>query len=235
MRLSFILPFFTQIEQAIQGLTENLLLFNSDETEVVLVMDDNGYESILVGLIKDFKSAYPKLKFKVLINDANHEWRPPCKAINVGLRNATGDNVIVASPETMIRVPYNSYLEEMPKLSKIFIGGLLTHVESPAKQKITFGNIATVGYGFLMCAREDMESLNGFDESRTRYGGDDNDIRERLSMIAEPRIDFNIHLFHIRHENVPRMSCGYEAYGVEKVMPENYGKDFNRVAYDWRL
>lgn len=41
---------------------------------------------------------HSKVRWKVVVNDEPHPWRPPHRAINVGLRDATGHYVLEASP-----------------------------------------------------------------------------------------------------------------------------------------
>jgi hypothetical protein len=231
MKLSIILPFYKQAQEAFLGLLNNAVVFSRPDTEVIIVMDDNQFEIPMIQMAQQMATGF-KTKIRIIVNDQKHEWRPPCKAINVGIRNSEGENIIVMSPETCVKVPTPDYfLNSVPE--KKFVVGALCHIsQGQPLTMAAFNCQITVGFGFLWCHRKDLESINGFDESRTGYGGDDDDIRDRLTHIAQPVFDFNIQLFHIRHDQPVRCSSGYEPHGNHVVVEQDWGKDFNRIAYD---
>ncbi len=232
MKLSIVLPFFKQAHEAFLGLLNNAVIFSQPDTEVIIVMDDNEFETPMIQIAQQMEAGF-KTKIKIIVNDQKHEWRPPCKAINVGIRNSTGENIIIMSPETCVKITAPDYfLNTVPE--KKFVVGALCHInQGEPLTMATFNRQITVGFGFLWCSRKDIESIGCYDEKRTGYGGDDNDIRERLSHIAQPVFDFNIQLFHIRHDQPARCSSGYEPHGNHVVVEQDWGKDFNRIAYDY--
>ncbi len=86
-----------------------------------------------------------------------------------------------------------------------------------------------------MSTARDLYYLNGYDERRRFYGGDDDDIRMRLNQLGKAHIDENIRVAHVWRETAPRRDKNfveYEPFGQRLVLPNlNFGADFNRIAY----
>ncbi len=95
--ISIVLPFFRKLADFRRVLPLNRPYFARPWVEVVVVMDENESESGVLDLIRQ----YPDIRWQVRVNDQPHGWQPPCKAINVGVRHASHDVVLVCSPESM--------------------------------------------------------------------------------------------------------------------------------------
>lgn len=242
MTLSLILPFFHKSLwfEAAFPLTD---CYRAPDTEVVCVLDAPNDEWRVMRLVK----ANPNVKFKVLVNDVPHPWRPPCIPLNVGIRHASGDYVALFSPESIIRLPTHDYLVWWQ--SQNITGGLLWHdvpIEPSDPVSVNALSIATClhhhpffwfGYGFLMCPKAALEEICGYDESRTGYGGDDNDLRARLldtgrKMVIDPEIK----IFHPKHSSLAKRSwpnAPLAKTDVKAKQGETWGKTKFRVAHDW--
>ena len=95
-RLSVVMPYFRKLAEFTRVLPLQHAWLARPDLEVILVMDTPDEEPELLALL----TQYPDVRWTVLVNDRAHPWRPPCKAINVGLRHAVGQFVLVCSPES---------------------------------------------------------------------------------------------------------------------------------------
>src|SRR5579872_69591 len=64
---------------------KNEQYFRRNGIEIIVVMDEDSEEDDLKG----FLDTYPLINWKVIINRRPHEWRNPCKTLNVGIRNTS--------------------------------------------------------------------------------------------------------------------------------------------------
>ncbi len=92
--LSVILPFFRKFGEFQRVLPLNLPYLERPDLEVVLVLDENTEERAVLALLEHC----PGVRWKVIVNDVPHPWRPPCRAINVGLISATSEVAIFMVP-----------------------------------------------------------------------------------------------------------------------------------------
>jgi hypothetical protein len=247
MLISYILPFYhkAKLFKAVLPLND---CFRSPSAEVICVLDEPSEETELLNIIR----ANPDIRFKLIVNDWDHEWRPPSIAINVGVRHAASTHIVLASPESIIRLPAQNYLEfliannwrdaragstwnvaDFDPLDPIeLIRSKLLRTEA------TSAPINT-GCGFLLCQKFTYECIYGMNEARTAYGGDDDEIRSHIvrfgnRLVIEP----NIKIFHPWHEtNTARIGGNHWEDTPHIVLIEQkdtWGKAFHRVAWDWR-
>jgi hypothetical protein len=98
VRLSIVLPFYKKFQDFNTAIHYNERYFSAPTIEVVVVLDEPSEMSKVLELTR---GKYPKIKWRILVNDRPHQWRAPAKAINVGIRNSLGDVILVASPESV--------------------------------------------------------------------------------------------------------------------------------------
>lgn len=241
--ISFIIPSFRKSGMFNMAYPANMRHFFAADVEVVIVLDEPFEERWWLNWAK----ALPEVKTRIVVNDNDHDWRPPCKAINAGVRRCLGEYVAIVSPETIMDIPagmlaalanYNSMLGGMlwnitgsrGYMQPWEIEGLKAHtavIEPPS----------AYGYGFLMCSRMAFEAISGMDEGRTGYGKDDDDLRQRLiryglQFIIDPRI----RLFHLHHENGVRSSENHRKVSRNVMLDHqpNWGNSEPwRISYDW--
>lgn len=220
--------------------------FRCPGSEVIIVIDTPGEEKEIMDLVKENED----IKFRVILNDWPHPWRPPCIPINVGVRHASAPHICVTSPETMITTPGPNYFEEMLgkdwRSSRGSITCNMPDVDPNDSREILqykilrtqqAGYFGSVGCGFLLCQKSVFESVCGFDERRAHYGGDDDDIRIRMLRMGTPMIiDPNITVFHPWHHtdtDRPRAVDPYPGCAILYHQQESWGRSFNRVLWDW--
>ena len=94
--LSVVLPFYQKLKEFKKVLPINSKFFQRNGIEVIIALDNPTEEKELL----DFITHYPFINWKVVVNKKYHTWRNPSKAINVGIRNATKQYLMVMSPES---------------------------------------------------------------------------------------------------------------------------------------
>lgn len=245
MQTSYILPFFHKADLFRMMLPVNDC-FRSPDTEVVLVLDEPSEEARILEIVKNNAD----IKFRVLVNDWDHPWRPPCMAYNVGIRHALADHVVLADPESAFVFSNPNLLKRLIEedFRCCFVGICWMEddfkvVDPPAviRHKIqvceAIRKVWHIGNGFLMAPKIALERICGYDEGRSTYGYDDNDIRVRLARAGQRcLITGEIKVFHAWHGDTNR-TCPEEFPGPNIALTEqaeSWGTAYNRVAYDWQ-
>ena len=235
--ISYLLPWYKKLDWFRLSLPHNAQVFSTN-AEVVIAMDDPGEEKGLIDLVRQ----WPSIRFVVVVNDEAHDWRPPCKAINVALRNSTYRQVVIMSPESILCLPFSDFLTT--RIAPHVTTGLLWNVEmlNPdgpviADKLRCFQDLwapANFGYGFIMAPAWVIEAVRGYDESRTSRNGDDDNIRLRLLRHGMPLVvDPDIRIFHPWHYS--ERSTDRDPTNAQPILENReWGRDFNRIAWDWK-
>ena len=231
--LSFIVPFYRKLDWFKAVFPRNRCL-HSELVEVVLVLDEPTQEREVVEFIRNHRA-------RVVVNDHDHSWRPPCAAINVGLRHALGEYIAVVSPESYVLVE-PGYLEQRISIlpERFVLTGNLWHgvgiepdhpIEAVQAYADSHNSVSEI-YGFKCCAKELLMEVGGYDERRVGYGGDDDDVYARLCAKGRPVVDPNIRIVHPYHNSVGRADTPREPY-VTKLDFAPFGREFSRIAFDY--
>ncbi len=230
MTISFILPWYHKLEMFKRAAAFNYPVFAQPGCEVVIVLDEPSEEAELV----KYLSSLPDVKWRVLVNDKPHPWRPPCKAINVGIRYAQGEWIAVLSPETVISLPGSGFLVELTRERKCFYTGHLRFVKDYALSA-PFVPDFICGYGFMLCQKHWLEAVNGYAENREQWGGDDDDVQMRLQTSCGNKVVLpSIQLRHLKHEHLGPVERTEGNEPIGQQMPQyDWGRDFDRIALDW--
>jgi GT2 family glycosyltransferase len=196
-----------------------------------LVLDEPTEEECVVNMMSEMP-----INCQVIVNNQDHSWRPPCKAINVGIRHAKSDVIAVMSPESILRVPSEKYFNQcIDEVGGIFYTGFFSNLHLGERINEDAYRRVCHPYGFLMARKESLEAIGGYDELRTGYGGDDDDVYGRLRNLGVQRVQNpNLRIFHILgdKETAPRgPSTVPHGVGI-KVNDDYWGTSFNRVALD---
>lgn len=219
--------------------------YRADGVEVILVLDEPSEEHAVLETVK----ANPDIKFRVLVNDWEHQWRPPSISYNVGIRHALADHVVLADPESAIVMPTPNFPELLTKQDYRLCFAGLAWYEMDIKpgdsldvmrHKLlvceAIGKIWHWGNGFLLAPKIALERICGFDEQRSTYGLDDNDVRVRLARLGyRCVVDGRIKVFHAGHADTHRTSAE-EMPGPHIALTEqgeSWGKAFSRTAWSW--
>ena len=165
----------------------NLKQFNSiDNLEVIISVDAPQESELLHDFLTELaQKNLMKFSLKVFVNELDHPWRCPSAAINVGIRHAKYEKILVISPET-IPLPNSIPMLANAVGEQAFALGIIKHD--------TADKIAAIGpeeafiqkktpmlpYGSICFTKKQAQAIGGYDESFMEWGGDDDDFRARL-------------------------------------------------------
>lgn len=207
--LSIIMPFFRKDEEFNFVLTHyNLNLLNHyPNLELIIVIDDpNHYESMFTHVHHLIEQQRVCFSLKIILNEQTHDWRPPCIAINVGIRHAKHEKLLVISPETII-LPNSIEKLYQSCSSSAFAIGLIKFVTTSPQYKDPQQLIEDAAlsdflpYGSIMFTKSQANMIGGYDEDFALWGGDDDDFRQRLCLAGFKK---NITFAKFLHINLKR-------------------------------
>lgn len=237
--VSVVMPFYKKLDEFKIVLPKNQPFFQRNGIEVIIVMDEDSEEKSLIKYIRQ----YPFINWKVIVNHDKHEWRNPSKAINVGIRNASKDFILVCSPESeFITDAIYIMRKKLEYYPAHFAIGTVSFTAIECYTELS--NSTFIEYGSIMAKKEAFYAVTGYDESLIKWGGDDDNIRIRLEMQGIKKILLpEVKLLHKEkskdlksrnNKNIPintfkRIKCPL----VIKANSKDWGKEFNDIAYSW--
>mgnify|MGYP000863687722 CR=1 FL=1 len=242
--VSLVMPFYKKLREFSKVLPLNVGFFQRNGIEVILVMDEPTEKD---GVL-DFISNYPFINWKVIVNDKDHEPRNPAKVLNVGIRHATWKYVMVSSPETWMFTDVIFQLRNALEYYKdhYAIGTVAFIPEDTMVNNDTVNSLKFIPYGSFMVEKEHLKLVTGYDESFTKWGGEDDNIRKRLDMAGIRKLYIpeskSLHLEIIQKlEERVQTSRSYDMKQLRKIeCPSEYktncdswGADFNKVVFYW--
>ncbi|WP_231701711.1 glycosyltransferase [Halopseudomonas salegens] len=234
------MPWFRKLADMRRVLPINALYFARSGIEVILVMDEPSEEQAVLELL----NFYPDIRWQVVVNDQPHDWRPPCCAINVGLRHAQGDYVLVMSPEsacvtdvpaaalrTLLEYPQaialgqvgfacfeelESHLYTNPHLYRDHAAYLQQAQELARQFDCAVPDIFRIAsfYGSICAPKAAFEAVHGYDENFTVWGGDDDNLRVRMELAGYQNL-FCPHMRLLHLED--RLRRGGEQYDADDI------------------
>lgn len=253
--LSIVMPFYRKRAEFERVLAHNAAYWARPGIEVVIALDEPSEESALQRLLDRFA----QVRWKLLVNDRAHDWRPPCCAINAGVRQAAGRYLLIHSPES-------AYVGDAPAIALSAAMAGARHVAIGRVGFARFEALEAAGgsveaafaeavpealylrtfYGSLCCAREAFDDVGGYDEALQVWGGDDDNFRVRLEMAGwQLQAAATLRLLHLSFE--PRNGgerfdpdndwrrCTPETARANLGHPDGtdaWGRDFGRLARD---
>lgn len=236
--ISIVLPAFHKFLDLVTA-AEHSILYTDKRVELVVVADEPSEERFYHWWINHHSRRY---RVRLLVCDDSHPWRPPCLAINAGIRHSRGLFVIIQSPESVAMFPHHNYLfevlahQERPfYLTGLLAGAAVADLRDGSSFPRLYANqfrTPIEGYGWILFRRKDALAIGGMDESRTTYGGDDDSLRKRLEAYGcTPICDSNIRIVHLDRETRPPR---IEPFSRDaKTVHLKMGTSAFRVASDW--
>lgn len=253
--LSIVMPYFEKLTELGMVLPYNARFLGRPDVELVLVLDEPSEEAGVLALL----DRLPLIRARVVVNDQTHDWRPPCVAINVGLRAAQGRFVLVVSPESLFvdDVPSRVLQVLSRRPGDVLVGRVawatFAAARGQAANALFESAIAERGgrgfaadyYGSIAAARDLFTAVGGYDESLASWGGDDVNVRARLSIAgALVTLDRNLRLVHLsvgppQRDRLPSTATPERLREIAnpasaRANPDGWGEQFARVALDWR-
>ncbi|GAB5473925.1 MAG: hypothetical protein Mars2KO_20240 [Maribacter sp.] len=241
--VSILMPFYKRLDDFRKVLPKNAPFFKKNGVEILILLDHQEEEKELLQLIEQF----PFINFKVIINRKEHEWRNPCKVLNVGIRNASFNYILVLDPEVELitdvihKLRYT--LSFYPFTYATGVVTFLDHEERLEEAK----NPNWMPYGSIMTSRHDLITIRGYDEYHTEWGGEDDKIRRKLDLMGLKKMELldakTVHReAHCdgheerssRLEKMPIRHLKNILYPKKTIANgENWGRDFNECVWDW--
>lgn len=241
--VSVIMPFYKKMDEFKKIFPINQPYFERNGIEVIICMDENTEADALLEYIND----YPFINWKVIVNHNKHDWRNPSKALNVAIRAASKEYILICSPESQFDTDAIYLMRKaLYYYPNHFAVGF---VEFKSFSSDLTQPVSKVPYGSIMAKKEHLIEIKGYDEQLLKWGGDDDNIRARLEMIGIKKLTLpDVKLIHWESESdlmkrkekhrakdrpleVTR-SILYPKNHI--VNSNNWGTDFDYVAYDWQ-
>lgn len=178
--------------------------------------DDMDYKKEFIMPTRSYKEVSEYLKKHKLMKDVKlleyeHERGfNPSLALNIGVKNAKYDNIIITSPEVKPKTPVLEQLSEL--LGQNVVCQVYDTKEGGALDmslvNTSFRSENPGMYFLAMFNKKDIESINGWDMDFMKgYAYEDNDFGERWNRAGLPfivRDDIQgIHQYHPRTETIP--------------------------------
>lgn len=259
VRLSYVLPYFRRLHELEFALRHNGPRFARPGCEVVLALDEPSQTARLLDLIG---TKHPDIKWRVVVNERDHDWRGPTRAINVGIRHAVGAAVLVASPESVFADDPADFLPLLDTGTRTYVIGRVVFCSYAEFEAVPAGDLGEIFetyqrrlgvpkfYGSILARRAEFADVTGYDESLLKWSGDDVNLRIRMmrnGVRMTPRPDLRV--IHLAQEsqvsgkplkawNRPHHTeAEYDAAVAPtrtRANGEDWGRDFDHVVFDWR-
>tara|TARA_R110002126_G_scaffold291220_1_gene450980 strand:- start:4412 stop:5983 length:1572 start_codon:yes stop_codon:yes gene_type:complete len=243
--VSIVMPFYKRLDDFKKTLPKNSLYFERNGVEVVIVLDEPREED---GLL-EFIEKYPFIDFKIIINRTSHEWRNPCKVLNVGIRNSNYNYILILDPEVELitDVVYQlRYVLEYYQSS--YATGVVSFIDYDEKiDNLT--NYSWLPYGSIMMPKETLKELGGYNENFLNWGGEDNQIRRKLDLkginqvelldamtVHREKVTDGHYQRSLRVDKMPVRLLKKILYPKRiRINDENWGTEFNEVIWNWSI
>jgi hypothetical protein len=209
-KVSVVMPFFHKWDQLKFSLKYNMVYFKEHNVELVLVVDHPCSDDQLDGIVQSLSG----INYKILVNPQDHKWRNPGITINAGIKSASGEFIIVMSPESIFKNDGISILVENCTERSFSIGIIdFMHYDEFIKGEIDKGsqpNIIGVPFGSICFRKSDILKVGGYTESYKQWGGDDCNVRLKLTKSGIKKKETNAYLVHL--ETKAELNNRYEKH-----------------------
>jgi hypothetical protein len=222
--------------------------YSSDLCEVVISLDGGWDWAAYTAWAKHQAG---RMRIRIIVDyDHPNKWRPPCISINNAISHSLAPFILVKSPETVVLNPASNIAEMIrgQGRKRYYLTGQVCHRQP---SEILTGDISkalydavptsppvclpTKGNGLLIMRRADAIQIGGYDESRQRYGRDDDCIRARLKEYGCEHVhEETLRAVHIWRETRPKHDGNYEPLrSLEEVQQQVWQPRRARIIHDW--
>ncbi len=244
--VSIVMPFFNRLGDFTRTLPYNAKFFQRNGIEVVVVLDSPHEELGLIKLIEQ----YPFINFKIIVNRTAHEWRNPCKVLNVGVKNSSYNFIMVLDPEVEL---ITDVIYQLRYVITFYQNSYVTGVVAFLSHDEDISNVEAetiwLPYGSIMMAKRHLLVVRGYNENFTKWGGEDNQIRRKLDLIGLQHIELldakTVHREKnsdghmqrsLRVDEMPIKHLKNILYPKKAVFnDETWGLDFDEIIWSWDI
>lgn len=174
-------------------------------------------------------------KFTYVKKQATH-WNRSC-AINVGVKNSTGEYVLPLDADIVIPKTYvKNNVEACVHNDKVFTINEVVDALPTSKRTSIFENWNTEGFkkrvgghGNICISRQALTTIGGYDENYHYWGAEDNDLVLRLRYGGYTHIfmqDNPIHLYHLPYTKIMKKLGKFEL--MKKAIALNRKRYWNK-------
>lgn len=149
------------------------------ELVIVDYHSNDGLQQFLKQKIKTYRDIFsPELtcvKTAIVNNDLKFN---PRKSKNLGAKVSSGEIFAYTDADVFLAMDYLNYWKSFVRYTKSFVATRVQANKQADSKRIR----PEINYGNCLVTREDFYSINGWDESVSNYGGDDDDFYHRLQL-----------------------------------------------------
>jgi len=244
MKLSILIPTFFRSEQLLLGLYSLSLQKCKYDFEILVLNDgrEDDTEKVCCGYQSQLNIKYV---FTGQRNKDNIVRRCPGFAINIGVKMAIGDNIILSCPEIyVVSDCLNKMIETLDNNPKLLVHTKGFHEKKDlySKQLVKTWNIFPLNDSnmtvlntelpfFMAMNKNEFKSIGGYDEDFTGYCWDDNDIVNRLIRNGCSLSMINATIIHMYHKKFQADKNGWmynkKLYESRKlIIKRNEGREW---------
>lgn len=242
--VSIIMPFYKRLEVFKLVLPKNAPFFQRNGIEIIILLDEPKEEKGLLKLIK----LYPFINFKIIVNRKKHRWRNPCKVLNVGIRQASFEYILVLDPEVELVTDVVYQLRYMISYHpNTFTTGVVAFIDEQDNLD-ELKNINWMAYGSIMVPKHHLLNIRGYNENFEKWGGEDDQIRRKLNLYGLKKMelvdaktihrDKNSDGHRERSSRIDKMPIRDLKYIFHPKNPifngNDWGLDFKESIWDWK-
>lgn len=243
--ISVVMSFYKKMKDFRRVLPINAPYFQRNGIEVIIALDEPTECEELLEFIKE----YPGINWRIIVNRQDHEWRNPCKAWNVGIRHATKKYILVVDPECEFLTDVIYHLKYAAETyDNYFYVGRVTFVDFNYKAEPDTAETGTfISYGSILTKKEHIEKVCGYTETFSIWGGEDDNLRAKLTHIGIKKATVATALILHREDEadgansrmLKTLALPAEVYDKAFTPDEqdfinpNWGNDFSEVSYDY--
>lgn len=246
--LSIVMPFYKRFSSFKKVFDKQFHYFERNGIELIICLDEPSETELILDYIKN----YPFINWKIIVNEKDHEWRNPSKAINVGIRHASKKYILQIDPElellTDVIYILRRYLEYYPNhyaTGQVIFTDLETEI---TENNYNAKEFVKLPYGSIMARKSDLEMICGYNEEYINWGGDDDNIRIRLDLAGVRKLFYpQAILIHRENFSLRKTSRSQQRALIppdllaDMLIPtaiiankKDWGVDFNKVLFNWQ-
>jgi hypothetical protein len=243
LNVSVVMPFYKKVSVFKHTIKINRPYFARPGVEVILSIDEPFSAREVVPVLEQCN----EINWRVFENHQPHDWRNPARAINVGIRNASKEFILVMGPDSEMfsDIIWEFRCRESFYPACYFLGKVAFITEDMEVTKSNSSKFTYFPYGSIFGRKEYFESVYGYNEKLDKWGGDDDNIRMRLSRsgLTKMFIDEAILLHRDKdlNENVERYRKAREMPAEilkqifldsrVRINDKDWGRDFDTCIY----
>lgn len=258
--VTIVMPFYKKYKEFNLVFSKyNKQIFNRYRNLELIISADDPFEvdKLIDFCHKEVQNSQINFSIKIFVKRDPHAWRPPSKAINVGIKRSTFEKIIVISPETIVLPGSIESLVKHAGASS-FSSGIIKHTNYSSNlacidemdQYFNLLDRLVLPYGSVCFCKTQALKVRGYNESFKIWGGDDDDFRCRLQKAGYRRASVFAKFLHCEldnefHNRAPDKEKMSSVESLSKKLKEimsnerysvnssGFGEDFNEIGFEY--